>query len=693
MRNKIFIYIHSLSIGGGAENVCVRVAEAYVKAGLEVIVCALTDELPSFEERLVKNKIRVIRLQGKVLALFELLKKEQPQVLSCWLYPCIISGAILGRLAGVPEIIVNLRGPDLKKSPLKVLVDFLCRPLYTGVVAVSTSVRDIFVQREKYPANKITIIPNGQEYPERLPFADQAEARRVLGLPKTAFLIGCIGRLYVEKNQRFVLEVLPKILPKVPQARLVLVGDGPETDTLRQRVKALGLSAQVIFAGWQKEVYGYLQALDVCVLPSKYEGHPGTVLQAWYAQVPILGAKVTGIRDLIVDGKNGLLFSLSAPQQLSNLLINAALHPEYFKPLVTEGYTQATTEYTLPVMQAAHVAYMQERCLTYSIYTSWDQLASCAAAWDSLNNNPFQTFGQTKYWQEQFAPDKKLYVVVISDLSGVVGIAPLYRVGNLVAFLGEGRMNYLGVIGRTCGLLDFLKKQGVRSFVFANVRADNSFAKELAGFTILKTRPCPYVEIEAGLSWDKYLASVLKNKRRYEIRTGEEALRSKGEVRLITRRGGEVAAEEFTAIQALYLKRWSGSYRETYLRKEKKYFAYQKFLMQSPEAYISLLYVGEVLVSFMFGFIKQKSFVDYWVAHDSSYADCSVGNVHVGLVIKDMQAKGLSLFDFSIGEEVYKRKWAKQDVLIQDYYLGWGLYYCLRYVKQLLREQLRALLR
>jgi glycosyltransferase involved in cell wall biosynthesis len=365
---KIFMYIYSLHTGGGAENVLYKLAVFLRKQGWEIYVCGMLDEEPSFEDLMTARGIKVIRLQSNhnplktIPRLVKVLRKVKPDILLNWLYPCIITGGIAGRLAGTPRIIANLRGPDLKKQKIKVVLDrIVARCCYDGHIAVSQNVKDVFVRREKYPAAKVTVINNGLDLSaaKYLKQIDRTAARRALRLTAQNIVIGTLGRLYPEKNQKLLLEALALLLPQLSQARLLLVGDGPSRSELEQLAAELNIFDKIIFAGWQSDVYRYLKAMDIYVLPSLYEGHSSSILQAWACRLPVVGARTTGIRDLVTDGLNGLLFSLKNPQELANIILNLTAYPRLAKELGENGYRTAAENYTEKKMFKEYLNYLK----------------------------------------------------------------------------------------------------------------------------------------------------------------------------------------------------------------------------------------------------------------------------------------------------------------------------------------------
>jgi len=363
------MYIHSLHIGGGAENVMFKVACALQASGNKIVVCGMVDEFPSFEEQFTQLKIKVYRLGltkknmlGVPFKLFKILKTEKPDILISWLWPAVLTGGIIAKLAGVKVRIANLRGPALSKSRIKVYLDRIFLRFYTNIIAVSDGVRDIFIKREKIDLKKVEVIHNGLELKNISQNYDNKKIRQELNISNDTLVIGAIGRLYPEKNHKYLISVAKLLKSKLSNFKILLVGSGPAEAELRAEIKANKLDDSFILAGWQKEIYKYLAIFDIFVLPSKYEGHPSSVLQAWLMHKPVLGAKTTGIKDVIIDGYNGILFSLNHPLELANTLFNLHTMPEFCQKIAENGYNTLKEKYDIKNMYKHYQTYLENLC-------------------------------------------------------------------------------------------------------------------------------------------------------------------------------------------------------------------------------------------------------------------------------------------------------------------------------------------
>lgn len=253
---------------------------------------------------LLPNMRRALSPYRDFLALIELIrliKRLRPDVVHTNSSKAGILGSLAGWLCGVPTVFTAHGFQYLEPmSKLKKwffwFCEFVCRPFRSFVITVSeydrnTGLRDLVIAK-----NRSKTIYHGMTTPF---FLSPEEARNRLKLPPAQAYIGTIANLYQTKGIDILLDAFAHIHQVLPQARLVIIGDGPERDRLIGQTERLSLTKHVHFLGQIPEAAQYLPAFNLFVLSSRKEGFPYVLLEALATTIPILATKVGGIPEAL----------------------------------------------------------------------------------------------------------------------------------------------------------------------------------------------------------------------------------------------------------------------------------------------------------------------------------------------------------------------------------------------------------
>ena len=198
----------------------------------------------------------------------------------------------IAKKCGVKATIAHARSAGVDKGLKGYLTKWLRRnlPQKTDYMwACSTEAAKAVYGEKNY--DKVRVIPNAIDTAkfENCPQLRRSgeEIRKKYGL-ENALVIGHVGRFHYAKNHEFLLEVFAKICECAPNARLLLVGEGSGMEAAKQQTEKLGIASRVVFAGRQSDVASYYYAMDMLLFPSRYEGLPGTVVEAQAAELPCL---------------------------------------------------------------------------------------------------------------------------------------------------------------------------------------------------------------------------------------------------------------------------------------------------------------------------------------------------------------------------------------------------------------------
>jgi len=199
-----------------------------------------------------------------------------------------------------------------RKAALKYYLDERWR-----FVAVSNPVKDYLLDLKcGFNEGNVRVIKNAIDIDKAVAgLLSRAVSRERLGLGEGDFVFGTIGRLVKVKGHTFLLKAFAKTLQSVPNAKLVIIGDGGLRNELNEEIEQLGLSGKVIMAGHIESAYQLMSGLDVFVLPSLEEGFGLVLLEAMVAKVPVIASNIGGIPDVL--GKS--LGVLLEPRDIAGL--------------------------------------------------------------------------------------------------------------------------------------------------------------------------------------------------------------------------------------------------------------------------------------------------------------------------------------------------------------------------------------
>ncbi len=248
-----------------------------------------------------------------IYRLWRLFKQIRPRIVHTHLTRPDFYGRIAAHLAGVPIIVSTIRSPNQwlrKKDPLHRMIagiDCATAKYCTAVVAVSESVRDYLIAHNFCPKEKISVIENAIDIDRFYQPESRLRWRKKLHLAAEHFAIGTVSRAHPVKNIPLILQSAETITKKYPAVRFIIVGRGPDFMEIQRQVARRKLTSVVQLLGERDDIPQILSALDLFVLPSRYEGFPLALAQAQTAGLPCVGTDVSGIRVMIADHKTGLL--------------------------------------------------------------------------------------------------------------------------------------------------------------------------------------------------------------------------------------------------------------------------------------------------------------------------------------------------------------------------------------------------
>ena len=262
-----------------------------------------------------------------VRALWKLIvaaRRSRPDVVVVRGYNAETLGRIAARLSGVKHTImwVHNIGDAEPRGRVRVLVDRALTRWTSGYFGVAEAQRRYLVDELGYPADKIRIIHNGVDGKQFNASTDRT-ALAEFGFAHDDPVVGILAALRPEKDHVNFLRAAREVVDVLPNAKFLIIGDGPTRLPLESLCGELGIATNVRFTGSRSDVSQLLRAIDVFVLSSvTVECFPMALLEAMAAGRPAVCTAVGGVTEMIVDGVTGYLVPPQDPHQLAGRVIS-----------------------------------------------------------------------------------------------------------------------------------------------------------------------------------------------------------------------------------------------------------------------------------------------------------------------------------------------------------------------------------
>jgi glycosyltransferase involved in cell wall biosynthesis len=344
----------------GAEIFASRVAAQLDPSSFERILCVTRPSPEHLVRGLEEQGVRVVQLNRRSRVdvwrwwrLFALLRREGVDVLHSHKFGSNVWAALLALLARVPVFVAHEHTWSYEGQRLRRFLDrWLVARVADVVLTVSEADRRRMIEIERVDPRKIAYLPSGVGRHEP---HGRRHVRRELGLPDGAPLVGTVCGLRPQKALDVLVRAAAPLSAQVPGVRVAVVGDGPMKQRLEELIGELGLGAVVALLGtWPHEdVPDFVEALDVAVSSSDFEGMPLAVMEFLAAGKPVVATAVGGVPDLIEDGVHGLLVPPQSPEALAGAIASLLRDPERGRSLGEAGRQRQRREFDFERMVRA----------------------------------------------------------------------------------------------------------------------------------------------------------------------------------------------------------------------------------------------------------------------------------------------------------------------------------------------------
>lgn len=357
---KVLEIITLFSIGGATETV-VSMAEGLMKDGKTVHIAtgpniisegsmyetAKNLNIPVFTFKNLRRDINIFRDALVIFQLYRFIKKGNYNIVHTHSSKAGVVGRIAARFARAPVVLHTVHGlpfhryqSKLKKKAF-IFIEKFSSLFCDKIVAVTDTIIKTMLAYNIGNRNKYAMIRSSFDI-ENYKTNGEVERKKTkhrFGIEEDDIIIGKIARLSELKGHKYLLESFKLISLKIPQARLLLVGNGELEYDLKRFVDENNLKDKVIFAGLitPEEIPSIIEIMDIVVHASLREGLARVLPQAIMMEKPVISFDLDGAYEIIKDGVNGYLIKPLDTEQLGEKIVYLCNHPELIKEFGKKG--------------------------------------------------------------------------------------------------------------------------------------------------------------------------------------------------------------------------------------------------------------------------------------------------------------------------------------------------------------------
>ncbi len=364
-RTKLMLLVPTLD-QSGAEKQLTLLACRLPRDEFDVHVVALTRG-GTFADELVQHGVRLTvigkRWKFDPMAMWrlrKLIKAEQPDIVHTWLFAANAYGRLMvgRRRSPRPKLIVSERCVDVWKAGWQLWLDQKLIKRTDRLIGNSVAVAE-FYKSIGYPADRISVIPNGIEVPEPTPF-DRDTLLAELEIPRGAPVIGFVGRMAKQKRVDDLVFAMALVSILRPDAHLLLVGDGPERDNLMKFARDIDIDHHTRFTGHRADAAKLLRIMDLFWIASDFEGQSNSIMEAMAAGLPVIATDIPPNRELVVDGETGFLVRVGDRAGFQQFADRILADPELARRLGDAGRERMRQNFSIDKMVATHARLYRE---------------------------------------------------------------------------------------------------------------------------------------------------------------------------------------------------------------------------------------------------------------------------------------------------------------------------------------------
>lgn len=314
---------------------------------LPVEVFAYPDLLGEYGGAIYRNRgLRQLRMAKQVLAYVRSIRRRMRELeldaVFCNDMRGLLTAGVAARSLGLPVMIWD------KLDKPHGWMDMLQLPLVAVNAVITDAVRVKYPRwQQRWFARKVVRVPNGADLSR---FDKARSIRESLPIAADDVVLGLVGTITERKGLDRVLVVFPELVRRIPNLRLLIIGETSGSKEDEDYLAALPHldHPSVHLLGMRRDVADLMKSIDVLLVPSRHEGMGQVTVEAMAAGKPVIGARAGGIPEVVEDGETGLLFDGDNPTQLLNCIERLATSKELRESMGRGGRRRVEEAFNRP---------------------------------------------------------------------------------------------------------------------------------------------------------------------------------------------------------------------------------------------------------------------------------------------------------------------------------------------------------
>ncbi|MFH1855697.1 MAG: glycosyltransferase [Candidatus Omnitrophota bacterium] len=316
----------------------------FIEAGADVVPF---DTYSQLDLMAIKKLIDLIRIKD-----VNLIHSHQPRFdfLACIAAKITKTPFIFTRHLSISESPIN----KVKKIIFLMVDKLVTVRLADKIISASKSIADDLIQKENASKEKSMVIYAGLDLKVYDKYIEIGKIRKEFSIDSEVPLVGMIGRINAQKAHQYLLQAATEVIRGIPNAKFLIVGDGPLRKKQEKLAEDLGINTHIIFTGQRKDIPEIMADMDIAALSSLTEALAVVNLEAMVMRKPVVSFDVGGVAELVVDNETGFLIISKDTRAFANAIINLIKDKDKAKKMGIAGRKRVEENFTLELMVKKH---------------------------------------------------------------------------------------------------------------------------------------------------------------------------------------------------------------------------------------------------------------------------------------------------------------------------------------------------